>query len=82
MRVDRSSNGSDSASRLDRAKSRAHKLEKKVRHSVTVVTTRISSSIPHEDADEPPRKVRHGIISINGRDVETIHCSGGHHHHR
>jgi hypothetical protein len=35
-------------------------------------------SDPEQDRDLPARSnVRTGIVSVNGRDVEKIHCTGG-----
>jgi len=79
MRVDRSSNstGSDPVGGLHRAKAGIHELENKLRRRATAVVTKISSSFHHDEGEElPARKERHGIVSINGEDVETIRCSG------
>lgn len=79
MRVDRSSNagGSDPVSGLRRAKAGIHELENNMRRRVSKVAKRISSSIHHEEGEElPSRKVREGIVSINGQDVETMRCTG------
>jgi hypothetical protein len=79
MRVDRSSNtgGSDSVGSLNRAKAGIHELEDKMRRKVTGVAKRISSSFHHDETEElPATRERHGIVSINGQDVETIRCCG------
>ena len=79
MRVDRSSNSStsDPVSGLNRAKAGIHEIEHKVRRQVNAVAKRISSSFHHEEGEElPAPKVRRGIVSINGQDVETIRCCG------
>ena len=79
MRVDRSSNtgSSDPVSGLNRAKAGIHELENKMRRRVSNVAKRTSSSFHHEEGEElPSRKVREGIVSINGQDVETMRCTG------
>ncbi len=82
MRVDGSSNsrGSDPVGGLNRAKAGIHDLEGKMRRKVTSVAKRIATSFHHEDAEElPTPKVRQGIVSINGEDVETMRCCGSKH---
>ena len=79
MRVDRTSNstGSDPVSGLGRAKAGMHELESKMRRQMSNVAKRISSSFHHEEGEElPAPKVRQGIVSINGQDVEKIRCAG------
>jgi hypothetical protein len=79
MRLDRSTNsgGSDPVSGLRRAKAGIHKIENRMRRQVSSVAKRISTSFHHEEGEElPSRKVREGIVSINGRDVETMRCTG------
>lgn len=79
MRVDRSSNstGSDPVGSLSRAKAGIHELESKMRRQMNTVVKRISSSFHQEEGEElPAPKVRQGIVSINGQDVEKIRCTG------
>ena len=78
MRVDRSgSTGSDPVGGLSRAKAGIHEFESKVRRKAANVAKRISSSFHHEEGeDAPTAKERQGIVSINGRDVETMRCCG------
>jgi hypothetical protein len=81
MRVDRSNagSGSDPVSGLSRAKAGIHELENKLHHKAANVAKRISSSFQQDEAEElPAPKERQGIVSINGRDVETMRCSGKH----
>ena len=60
-----------------RVKAGLHKMEDTVRRQVRAVAHGISASFHHEEHDEvPARKVRQGIVSINGQDVETMQCTG------
>jgi len=77
MRLDRlgSSNHTDPAGGLGRARAEMHELEDKVRRKVTGVAKRIRATFHHEEAEEPPApKERQGIVSINGQDVGTMRC--------
>lgn len=79
MRLERSSNSNstDPARGLSRAKAELHELENKMRRKVSAVTKRVAATSRHEEGDElPVPKERHGIVSINGQDVETIRCCG------
>jgi len=79
MRLDRSSTSgsSDPVSGLRRAKTGIHNIENKMRRQVTNAAKRIASSFHHDEGEElPSRKVREGIVSINGQDVETMRCTG------
>jgi hypothetical protein len=61
----------------NRVKAGLHKMEDTVRRQVRAVAHGISTSFHHEETDEAPaRKVRQGIVSINGQDVETMQCTG------
>jgi hypothetical protein len=77
MRVDRTSNSnsSDPVGGLNRAKAGIHELESNLRRKAANVAQRISSSFHHDEGEElPASKEREGIVSINGRDVETMRC--------
>ncbi len=78
MRVDRSTNSSfDPVNGLGRAKAGIQELENKMHRQISAVAKRISSSFHHEEGEElPAPKVRQGIVSINGQDVEKIRCTG------
>lgn len=79
MRVDRTSNSnsSDPVGGLNRAKAGIHELEGKMRRTAANVAKRISSSFHHDEvAEQPATKGLEGIVSINGRDVETMRCCG------
>jgi hypothetical protein len=77
MRVGSSSNGTSSGpvGGLHRAKAGIHEIESKMRHKATKVAKRISSTFHHDEGEEVSApKEREGIVSINGRDVETMRC--------
>lgn len=66
--------------RVQRGAEKLHKVEAAIRHSVT---NRASSaaptySNPEQDRESAPAsKVRTGIVSVNGRDVGEMRCTGG-----
>ena len=80
MRVGGSNNstGSDPVgSSLNRAKAGIHELENKMRRKAANVAKRITSTFHHDEGEElSAPKEREGIVSINGRDVETMRCCG------
>ena len=39
----------------------------------------VSTHADPEQESAPPPKVRTGIVSVNGRDVGEMHCTGGRH---
>ena len=55
---------------------KVHKIEDAIRRRVKSSAPPVSS---HPDPEEstPASKVRTGIVSVNGRDVEQIRCTGG-----
>lgn len=78
MRLDGVGNSkSQTVSGTDRVRAGIHKVEDTVRRQVRAIAHNISASFHHEEVEEKPsRKVRHGIVSINGQDVETMQCTG------
>jgi len=82
MPIDRSPNSSssDPVNEPSRTKAELHKIEARMRRQVSAIARRVSLSIHHDEGQElPSRKVREGIVSINGQDVETMRCTGGKH---
>jgi hypothetical protein len=67
----------------DRVRSGIHSAEATL-HKLTVrrkkkpATTVSASAQPKREAGPEP-KVRTGIVSVNGRDVGEMHCTGGRH---
>jgi hypothetical protein len=55
-------------SRVQRGADKLHRVEEAVRRKITGRA---------EMEPSPASKTRTGIVSINGRDVEKMHCSGG-----
>jgi len=55
-----------------------HELEEKVQRLIHSVVKHLSATFHHHDDGEelPASKVRQGIVSINGQDVETMRCTG------
>ena len=65
------------ATGANRVSSGLHEIEDKVRRSFSGIARQISASFQHDDSDDlPAPKIRQGIVSINGQDVETMRCTG------
>jgi hypothetical protein len=60
-----------------RVKTEIREIEGKLRRGVRAVAKHVSATFHHDDAEEVPKtKVRQGIVSINGQDVERMQCTG------
>jgi hypothetical protein len=61
------------------AKSAARSLESTIRHIKPHTQGQPASAHPdqQEEGIAPPVKTRTGIVSVNGRDVEKMCCTGG-----
>ena len=67
----------------ERVRSGIHTAEAAL-HRLTVSRKRkpVKPVSTHPDPEQeiaPPPKVRTGIVSVNGRDVGEMHCTGGRH---
>jgi hypothetical protein len=67
----------------DRVRSGIHNAEAAL-HKLSVrrkkkPATAVSASAPPKRDAEPEPKVRTGIVSVNGRDVGEMRCTGGKH---
>ena len=62
------------------ARSAVHTIEAALRRSVKSQSQAQPNSAhpdPQEQGSARPAKARTGIVSVNGRDVEKMHCTGG-----
>ncbi len=61
-------------------KARVHRSAEKLRSKLSGHSDQPASAYPdpEQERDAPAgSKARTGIVSVNGRDVERIHCTGG-----
>ncbi len=59
------------------AKRGLHNLEANVRRRLRFSQTSQASPFEEEEPNAPNACERTGIVSVNGQDVERMHCTGG-----
>jgi hypothetical protein len=64
---------------VHRGAEKLHNLETAIRRRVRGSKATPTSAEPERRDSAPSTKVRTGIVSVNGRDVEEMRCTGGRH---
>lgn len=64
---------------VHRGTEKLHRLETAVRRRVRGTKASPTSEVSDQTDSAPSPKVRTGIVSVNGRDVEEMRCTGGRH---